>query len=377
MKKKVILAFDSFKGSLSSRQAGEAAAKGVRDVYPDWDCEVLPLGDGGEGTADILKETLGGENWHCTVSDPLGRSINADFVGAGDIAIIEVASASGLTLLKPNERNPLITSSYGTGQLIAESIRNGFRKIFICLGGSATNDGGVGLLSALGYRFLDANGCVVEVGGQNLHEIISINTDNVIPELKDCEFTAVCDVFNPLLGYDGASRVFGPQKGATSQMVESLERNMEIFSKNVTRWNGGRDYSMTPGAGAAGGIGFAILSFLNGRIVSGIDTILNIIGFDEKAKEADFIFTGEGRIDVQTSMGKAPGGVLRRAKALGKPVIGVGGCVDRAAIPSLMDSGFKAVFPIVSGPITLEEAMNPELAQENLRGIISQIVRLL
>lgn len=369
---KIIIASDSFKGSLSSLEVGEAAKKGILNVVPDADVTILPLADGGEGTAELLSRSLGGRKIEIKVSDPIGRPISASYFIADDIAIIEMAAASGLPLLSPEERNPTVTTSYGTGQLILDALRRGIRRFYIGLGGSATNDAGVGMLKALGFRFLDSGGLPVGLGGLETGRIRSIDSYHALPELKEATFTIACDVTNPLTGTNGASQIYGPQKGATDEMVELLDSALSSFGE-IIRKRTGIDYSSVPGAGAAGGMGFAFLSFLNSTLRPGVEIVLDVLDFDKRIEGADLVITGEGRLDRQTCMGKAPSGVLKRCMARKIPVVAIGGAIDRDAIPDLMNAGFKAAIPIVSTPIPLEEAMRPEVAKRNIEKTIETL----
>lgn len=376
MKNKIILAFDSFKGSLTSLEAGEAAAEAVKEVLPEAVCEVVSLSDGGEGMTSSLLDKLGGERISVKVLSPTGKVIEATYGVNGDTAIIETASASGLTLVPVEERNPLLTSSYGTGQLIRDALERGYRKFLIGLGGSATNDAGLGLLKALGWRFTDSDGEELPEGGVALKRIAKINASGVIPGVFESTFTGACDVTNPLTGPNGASHVFGPQKGARPEDVERLDAALSRFAETVNRTEG-QDFSQVPGAGAAGGIGFALLAFLGGTLRTGIDVVLDTIGFDSMLKDARLVFTGEGRLDAQTCMGKAPWGVLRRAARRDVPVIAVGGSLEPEAMEGLLKAGFSAAFPILAGPMDVATAMRPDVARAGIKRTVSQIIRLL
>ncbi len=373
---KIVIAIDSFKGSLTSLEAGRAAAAGVAQVLPDADCGVVPVADGGEGTADSLVSALGGKVIKVRVEGPMGEAVDARYGFCGDMAVIEIAAASGLTLVAPEDRNPWLASSYGTGELIRDAVGRGCRKFMIGLGGSATNDAGVGMLSALGFRFLDKEGKDVGRGGGEVGRIVRIDASDAMPELKDCQFQVACDVKNSLLGPEGASRIFGPQKGADHRMVEKLDEALGSFAGVVGEWRG-KDFSCVPGVGAAGGMGFAFLAFLDAKLGSGVEMVLGAVGFDSLVMEADLVITGEGRLDSQTVMGKTPQGVLRHAAEFGVPVVAIGGSVDPDAISILIKAGFKAVLPIVQGPISLEEAMRPEMAAANISRTVAQIIRLM
>lgn len=366
------MALDSFKGSLTSREAGEAVAAGLRDACPDVEVYVVPVADGGEGTAETIVEALGGEWVRVEVSDPLGRPVNARYGLCGGTAVIEVAAASGLPLVPKELRNPLLTTSRGTGELIADALARGCRKFLVGLGGSAINDAGVGMLRALGFEFLDAQGLPVGEGGGELERIEKVDVSNAHPALSESEFMVACDVTNPLCGPDGASHVFGPQKGATPEMAERLDKALGHFARLS-----GDDLAPRPGAGAAGGIGYAFLAYLRGRLLPGVEMVLDAVGMDRLMEGADLAITGEGRLDRQTCMGKAPAGVLSRARSHGVPTVALGGGVDPEAVDALQRAGFAAVLPIVPEPQSLDEAMRPATAKANLRRTARQLLSLL
>lgn len=373
---KIIIASDSFKGSLTSIQVGEAAAKAVKAIMPKAKCETIPVADGGEGTVEAIVAGLKGQFIETEVTGPLGMPVKAVYGICGETAVIEMAEASGLTLVPEHKRNPWITTTYGTGELIHDALSHGCRNFLIGIGGSATNDAGIGMLQALGFRFLDNEGKEVGAGGGETGRIVAIETTHILPELKECSFTVACDVTNPLTGPNGASHIYSPQKGADKTMADQLDACLTSFA-NVVTTTYGEDLSSYPGAGAAGGLGFAFLAFLNATLKPGIDMVLDAVGFDAKLKDALLVITGEGRLDHQTCMGKTPYGVLKHAQRESVPVITIGGSVIPDAVPTLMDAGFKAVFPIVSGPITLSEALKPETASQNITRTVSQILRLL
>lgn len=372
---KVVVATDSFKGSLDSLEAGRAIADGVRDFCPDAEVVIVPVADGGEGLLNAVISGGRGTKFKCEVKGPMGLPAVAEWGVCGDSAVIESAQACGLTLVAPDERDPARADSYGVGQLIKEGLSKGHRKFIVGLGGSAVNDGGTGMLRALGFRFLDDSGRDVDGGGINLEKISKIDGSEVIPELKEAEFILACDVTNPLTGPEGASLVYGPQKGASAEVARQLDDNMKQFARTVSQHMGG-DMSQTPGAGAAGGLGFAFMSFLNARLEAGIDVVLDCLDFDDLLVGADLVFTGEGSIDGQTLMGKTPYGVLQRAKARDIPVIALGGRVSTADMTQLMEGGFSAVLPIVAAPESLEAAMKKETAQSNLRRTAGQVMRI-
>lgn len=371
------MAFDSFKGSLTSVEVAEAFADGVRSIIPDVDIVTTPISDGGEGLVETLIPCLNGEYRTTRVSDPIGRPIEAKYgiIDKGRTAIIEMAAASGLPLLAPEERNPLITTTYGTGELIAEALRGGARRILLGLGGSATNDGGVGMLRALGFRFLDANQTEVTGGGATLRHIAKIDCSNANKALYQSEFIVASDVRNPLYGLEGAAYIFAPQKGAKSdEEVALLDEGLRHYATILERHTN-RSIAQIEGVGAAGGVGAGAVALLGAEIRSGADVVLDAIGFDHIVQGCDMVVTGEGRIDHQTLMGKAPGGVLRRAKHYNIPTIAVGGGVARCA--ALESSGFDAILPIADSRIALQVAMHPDTTRANLRATAEIVARML
>lgn len=373
---KAVIAIDSLKGSLSSIQAGSAAAEGIRRVYPDAQIEIFPIADGGEGTVDALVTGLQGKKQQVLAADPMGRKIPCEYgILPGGTAVIEMSCAAGITLISKEERNPLHTTTYGVGEVIRDAIKNGCRNFIIGIGGSATNDGGIGMLQALGFGILDQAGNKVSFGAKGLAEIAAITTDNALPELSQCHFRIACDVTNPLCGKTGCSAVYGPQKGATPEMVAQMDSWLSGYAQRVREVFPHSDPDF-PGAGAAGGIGFAFLSFLGGKLVSGIDLILQEIGIEAAIGHADIVVTGEGRLDDQTIMGKAPIGIAKIAKMHQKPVIAFSGCVTNNT-RVCNQHGIDAYFPIVPGACTLEEAMKPDNAYTNMANTAEQAFRLL
>ena len=362
----ILLAFDSFKGSLTSREVADAFEEGVRSVASDCIIHKVCLADGGEGTAEALVSTLGGEWVEVEVFDPLMRPIRARYgsVDDGQTAVIEMAEASGLTLLEKEERNPLKTSTYGTGQLIADALKRGCRKILVGIGGSATNDAGTGMLSALGFRFFDAEGHLLDGCGESLERIATIDSSLILPELKSVDIRVACDVTNPFCGPQGAAYVFAPQKGADRQMVERLDKGMWHFAEIIKQYNK-VDVTHLSGAGAAGGLGGAFSALLGAQLCQGVELVLDALHFEELLKGCDLVVTGEGRIDRQTLMGKAPMGVLKAATRRGIPVIAIGGSVERC--PELEHSGFFSILSINEEGLPLHLAMRPEVAKENIR----------
>ncbi len=374
---KVTVAIDSFKGSLSTFQAGNAVLEGIREVYKNAEVNVCPLADGGEGTVTAIVSALNGETCKIEVCGPLGESVNSEYgyIPSKKLAVIEMSSASGLTLVPIDKRNPLNTTTYGVGELILHAIKKGCRNFLIGIGGSATNDGGLGMLSALGFEFLDENGNAVSRFGRGLKDLCKITTKNALPELKDCNFSIACDVNNPLCGENGCSRVFAPQKGATEEIVVTMDKWLNRYAgltKSVFK-NANENH---PGAGAAGGLGFAFMAYLGAKLNSGVDLVIQTTELENKIKNSDIIVTGEGRLDEQTSMGKAPIGVAKTAKKYGKPVIAFSGAIKSGA-ELCNNNGIDAFFPILRTPCTLEDAMNIENAYSNLKATAEQAFRLI
>ena len=369
--RKIAVASDSFKGSLTSLEVARSVERAVHDVLPDCEVAIACVADGGEGTMEALQQTLGGQRVTLEVKDPLGRIVSASYVVLADgvTAVVEMASASGLTLIGPAERNPLRTSTYGTGQLIRNALDRGCRKFLVGIGGSATNDAGMGMLSALGYRFLNATGVELAPSGEALKYICTIDGSAVHPYLSEAEFTVACDVTAPLYGPDGAAYVYAPQKGADPQMVKVLDEGLRHFA-GVATTAMGRDCSQIPGVGAAGGLGYAFRQFLNARLESGVEMVLGAIGFDNLVAGTDLVITGEGCIDSQTLTGKAPYGVAQHALRLGVPVLAIGGqvTVDKAQAGEV---GFTDVLQITPPDMPLAMAMKKEIAAENVYESVS------
>ena len=376
---KLILAPDSFKGSLSAAEAAEAMAEGIHRVHPDAETVLLPLADGGEGTVDALVLATGGRRVPVTVTGPLGEPVSAAYGLLGpheDTAVVEMASAAGLSLVPLDRRDPRRTTTYGVGELLRHSVNSGVKRIILGLGGSATNDGGAGAMQALGVRFLDAAGNPLPepLSGADLAHLAHIDLSHWQTRLENIELLIASDVTNRLLGSNGASAVYGPQKGANALMVSELEAALTQYAAVLQR-DLGKNIADLPGAGAAGGMGAGLMALLKTRAQSGIDLVLDIAQFEQKAAGADWILTGEGNIDAQTLHGKTVAGVLRRAKPLGVRVLAFGGFVDDAATEKLMANGLAAAFPIVSRPMSLEEAMRdgkPLLIQA-----VARVMRLL
>lgn len=372
--KKIVIASDSFKGSLSSLDVADSVGKAVNKVFADCKILKIPIADGGEGTVDALVYAMNGRKMSCTVHDPLMNPIEAEYgiIYDSKVAVIEMASASGLPLVPDGKRNPMLTSTYGTGELIKDALLEGCRSFLIGIGGSATNDAGTGMLQALGFRFLDKEGKELGQGGRILADIDSVDYSQVIPQLKECNFTIACDVDNPFSGKDGAAFVYARQKGADDEMISLLDDGLKNFAA-VIRGYTGIDVDNIPGAGAAGGLGGSFLAFLPAILKPGIQTVLDAMHFDEQIAGADLIFTGEGKLDRQTGMGKAPYGVLCAAQKQNIPVIAIAGSVEETE--TLNNQGFLSVFSIQPGVVTLEQAMNRELAMLNTECLTEQILR--
>lgn len=353
---KLVFASDSFKGSLSSKRIHEILTETAHEVLGDCEIVSVPMADGGEGTLDAIGSVTGGEMVDCVVRDPLGRPVHAEYLVLPDgTAVVEMAQASGLTLLSAEERNPLKTGTYGTGELILDAIRRGYRKVTVTLGGSATNDGGMGCMRALGVRFLDAEGTELSGCGEDLLRLSRIDVSGLAPEIAGTDFTLMCDVNNPLCGEHGATYTFGPQKGASGETLKLLEQGMNNY-RDIIKGEYGTDCDSVPGCGAAGGLGAALLVFLRGHIRSGIDTVLDLTDFDGIIRDADLIITGEGRADEQSARGKVMQGIGLRALKQGIPVIGICGSVEKGA-DELYDQGISALYATKPPDMPLDEAM--------------------
>ncbi|MBR1823001.1 MAG: glycerate kinase [Ruminococcus sp.] len=371
---KAVIAIDSFKGSLSSTDAGKAAAEGIFRVFPDAETVIMPVADGGEGTVEALVTGLNGQFREAKVTDPLGRKIIARYgILPDNTAVIEMAAASGLTLLSEIERDPMLTTTYGTGELILDAIHHGCRSFIIGIGGSATNDGGIGCLQALGFGMLNENGHQVSYGAKGLSELAEITDNNVVPELKECHFHVACDVTNPLCGENGCSAVFAPQKGADTETVRLMDSYLRRYAE-LTKTYSPAASPDTAGAGAAGGLGFALMFYLGAKIESGIQLIMRETRLEEAIKSADIVITGEGCLDSQTAMGKAPVGIAKIAKKYGKPVIAFCGAVREGA-ELCNKNGIDSYFPILRRVSTLEQAMDKTNAYKNLSDTAEQVFR--
>lgn len=372
---RVVIAMDSFKGSLTSIEAGTAVELGLKRVFSKAQTEICPLADGGEGTVDALIEGLGGDRICVSVTGPLGTPVDCAYGIAGDLAIVEMAGAAGLSFVPNNKRNPLFTTTYGVGEVIRDAISRGCRRFIIGIGGSATNDGGAGMLQALGIDLLDENGNPISFGAAGLKDLKYIGNNHVLQELQDCTFRVACDVKNPLCGENGCSAVYGPQKGADSESIFHMDSWLCAYAALVKELYPESDAEL-PGAGAAGGMGFALATFLGAKLESGIGIVTEEIGLAEKIRTADLVVTGEGRIDGQTAMGKAPVGVAKLAAKYGKPVIAFAGGIGKGA-EACNAAGITAFFPAVRGITSLEEAMCPEQAKKNLADSAEQAFRML
>lgn len=373
--KKAVIAIDSFKGCLSSAEAGKAAAEGIRSIYPECEILCLPIADGGEGMLEVLIEATDGQRIHISAHNPLMEWHTACYgiLKNGRTVCIEMAGISGLPLVPPEKRNPMLTTSYGTGELIRDALERGCRNFIIGIGGSATNDAGLGMLQALGFRFLDKEGKVLRTGcGGVLMEVASIDTSFVHPGLRTSHFTVACDVQNPFCGPEGATYIFAPQKGADRKMVEALDAGMKNFAEVIFHKTE-KDISNHPGAGAAGGMGGSLLAFLNAELKPGIQLMLDALDFNNKIEGADLIITGEGKADRQTLMGKVPSGILDKARKQKIPVILIAGSVENA--DDLHRAGFRGVYSINPPSITLEQAMQPEVARANISETVIEICR--
>ncbi len=375
---KVAIAIDSFKGSVSSLEAGRAVAEGIGAAVPDAETVVCPLADGGEGTVEALAAAMGGQLCRAWVSGPLGERVEAVYGVLPDTrtAIIEMSAAAGITLIPAARRDPRVTTTYGVGELIAHAIeKNNCRTFIVGIGGSATNDGGVGMLQALGFSFRDAAGNEIPHGARGLAHLSQIDCGGAIEALAECEFFVACDVTNPLCGERGCSAVFGSQKGATPEMIADMDACLDRYAK-LSADTTGRAFAESPGAGAAGGMGFAFLTYLNARLESGISLVMRVTHLEEIIKDADVVVTGEGRLDGQTCMGKAPIGVASLAKHYGKPVIAFAGCVAEDA-GACNAHGIDAFFPVLRTVCTLEDAMDAKNAYRNLKNTAEQAFRLI
>lgn len=359
---KIVIAPDSFKGSLTALQAADAMEQGMRKVFPDAIIEKTPMADGGEGTVQSLVDATGGQLLVEPVADPLGNEIEAEYGILGDrtTAVIEMAAASGLTLVPPNRRNPLVTTTYGTGQLIKAALDRGCRKLIIGIGGSATNDGGTGMAEALGAKLMTSGGQPISPGGGGLGALDAINVSDLDSRLAATATVVACDVDNPLTGKNGAAHVYGPQKGATPEMIETLDANLAHFASIVQR-DMGKVVGEIPGVGAAGGLGAGLIAFLDAELKSGVDIVIDAVQLEEQLEGASLVVTGEGEINFQTVFGKTPIGVAKIAKKYGVPVIAIAGSISDGA-EEVHEAGIDAIIDIVPAPMSLENAIENAFA---------------
>ena len=373
----IVVAIDSFKGSLSSLEAGAAIKTGILNIIPDASVCVRPLADGGEGTVEALTLGMNGKLECVKVTGPLGKSVNCTYgiLEETKTAIIEMSGAAGITLVSDADKNPLHTTTFGVGEVIRDAISKGCRHFIVGIGGSATNEGGIGMLQALGYGMLDKDGKQVSLGAKGLKEITTITDNQVISELKECSFRIACDVTNPLCGENGCSAIFGPQKGAIPEMIKDMDAWLSDYAK-LTSAKYEKADAAYPGTGAAGGMGFAFFAYTNAVLESGIKIILEETKLENYIKDADLVVTGEGCLDGQTVFGKAPIGVAKIAKKYGKPVIGFSGSVTAEAVVC-NEHGIDAFFPILRKIQTLEEAMEPQNAKKNMIAAVEQVFRLI
>lgn len=371
----IVLAPDSFKESMTAKEVCEAMERGIRKANSQIRCIHVPMADGGEGTMQSLVDATGGRVYSKEVVGPLGNNVVAEYgiLGNGEIGVIEMASASGIHLVDSEKRNPLITTTFGTGQLIKACLDKGVKKLLIGIGGSATNDGGAGFIQALGGRLLDENGDDLSYGGGALAKLHTIDLSNLDERLKYVSVEVACDVNNPLCGKEGASYVFGPQKGATREMIEILDQNLSHYAE-VIKEQLGKDVISKAGAGAAGGLGAGLMAFLDVKLKSGIEMVIEYANLEEKVRDADMVWTGEGSIDFQTQYGKTPLGVAMIAKKYNKPVIALAGRVGND-IDALYDKGIDAIFGIMRSVTSIEEALVK--GPENVEKTSENIIRLL
>ena len=376
---KAVIAIDSFKGSLSSAEAGDAATRAIRSVFTEADIVQFPLADGGEGTVDALTEGLAGRIITTEVTGPLGKREASRYgiISDGRIAVIEMADAAGLTMVPMALRNPLNTTTYGLGELIVQAMDNGCREFIIGIGGSATNDAGLGMLSALGAGFFQADGQRAGITGGSVKDVVRIDLTELDSRIRECTFHIACDVNNPLCGDSGCSAVYGPQKGATPDIVREMDEAIAKFA-GLARRQYGITGAELPGAGAAGGLGYAFHGFLGGSLEPGAKLVLNVLGIEDELKNADILITGEGRMDSQTAMGKAPAGVAQLAKTVNPSIktIAVCGCAAPDA-DVVNKAGIDAYFPILHQVMSLDEAMDKAVADRNLYQTLVQVMRLL
>lgn len=374
---RVLIAIDSFKGCISSKEAGEAVRKGILKACPDSEVIVKTVSDGGEGMSETLMRALECSVVHTMVSDPLQRKtdVSYGFCGEKKLAVMEMASAAGITLLDENEKDPMETTTYGVGEMIVDAIHRGAREFMIGIGGSATNDGGIGMLQALGFEFYDGEGCKISPCGKGLKDIAVIDDSNVLPGIRESRFSIACDVNNPLCGENGCSAVFGPQKGLRGDDIPIMDMWLENYAEITKEKYPDADMDH-PGAGAAGGLGFAFRAYLNAELLPGIDMVISKTGIGTEIEKADIVITGEGCLDEQSVMGKVPGGIAKAAKKYDKTVVAFAGMIKDEKV-SFAEYGIDACFSIIRRPKSLREAMVPETAERDLMITAEQVFRLI
>lgn len=367
---KIVIAIDSFKGSLTSNEAEQAVAEGIKEQFPMCQIELIPIADGGEGMLTVMLSTVGGQEQHLAAHNPCMEIIQTSYGISADsvTAFIEMANISGLPLIRKEQQNPMKTTTYGTGEIILNALKKGCTRFIIGIGGSATNDAGTGMLQALGFDFLDNCRNPLGLGGKILEKIAFIDYTKVHPKAKNAHFIVACDVQNPFFGPNGAAHIYARQKGADDNMIEELDKGMRSFAQVIQRETG-KDISMIPGSGAAGGMGGGMLALLNAELRSGADLLLELCRFESKIEDADLIITGEGRMDRQSLMGKIPGKILEIGKRKNIPVIGIAGCVtDKEMLES---AGFKGILATKPNFMVLEEAMKPKNAIRNIKSALA------
>ena len=374
---KVVVAIDSFKGCMSSLEAGNCIREAVEDTGYVSDIKVFPLADGGEGTVEALMSCMHGKEIEVDVTGPLGEKVSSYYgvLEEEKLAVMEMANVAGITMVADRSKNPMNTTTYGVGEMILDAANRGCREFIIGIGGSATNDGGLGMLTALGVEFYNKEGKKAGIFGRDVMRVDRVDTSHLAEVLKECHFTIMCDVTNPLCGEMGSSAVDGPQKGATAKTIAQMDEGLKQYAE-VIRRDTGKDFADAEGAGAAGGLGFAFLTFLNTTMSAGISYILDKLGLDEEMKDADIVITGEGKLDAQTAMGKAPAGVAAMAKKHGALVLGFTGATSEDA-EACNKAGMDAYFSICRGPMSMEEAMDKETARQNIHMTVKQVFNLI
>ncbi|MCH2307686.1 MAG: glycerate kinase [SAR202 cluster bacterium] len=372
---KIVIAPDSYKGSISALNVARSVESGIKKVLPNAECSIVPAADGGDGTLETLVEGSNGKIRSSEVTGPLGEKRNANWgaLGDGKTAVIEMALTSGLALVPENQLDPLNATTFGLGEIISDALENNFRKFIIGIGGSATNDGGAGMIQALGGKLLDSNGQELTHGGASLIHLDQIDISTLDSRAKDSDFLIACDVNNPLCGPEGASAIYGPQKGSTPEMVKQLDKALFHYAKIIRR-DLGIDINSIPGSGAAGGLGGGFVGFLNGKLLPGVDIVLDFINLDDQLKDADLVITGEGATDQSTIFNKAPIGIANRAKKFDIPVISISGSLNEG-FKEVHNHGINASFSIINAPMTLNEAT--ENASDLIASISEEIIRTL